>query len=392
MIHRVESGRPVTYEPEEGDAEEVDGETVVAAITDRRLLLGSPESPIEVPYRDVREVTASAGLLRSHIDVRVWNRGRYRVRPARGEDVEAAAGFLEEAATVWQRVLAALEDTREHITDLGEAIEAGEPDAIDAARDDVQHCLSLAARRIDDGPDELRETLESAVAETETELQRTRVHAYLARGQALADEAENRAHIEAWQTAEEALHVARQHLETALGAAVERDFGLVSAIQDELDALDERARRIADRQLDLLKDAREAAVAADAPEIAVPAWSAALEHARGAARFDWGGRLGLDRDRANLARLVEVTAGRLIQARSALAGRLRGDAELARLRGDRGAAADRYEAALSQLVAAERVARELQAGDADRIAARRADMASTYAALRALEDDATVAA
>lgn len=384
MVRRLEGSGPLEFEPEGGEAEAVDGDRPVAAITDRRLLLGSPEDPIEVPYRDVREVTASEGLLRSGLEVRVWDRGSYRFSPARGQDVAAAGEFLDSATTVWQRVLAALEDAREHITALADAIEAGDDATIDAAREDVQHSLSLSSRRIDDGPEELREPLEEAVSETVTELQRARVHAHLVRGQALGDEAEARASVESWLAAEEALYTARQHLERALRAAVERDFRLVDSIQRELDALDDRAADIAERQRALLADAREAATAAEVPETAVPAWAAALEHARAAARFDWAGRLGLPREDETARRAVEVTAGRLIEARTRLAERLRGDAEFARLRDEHRAAADRYAAACSQLVAAERVARELAAGDPDRLAERRADLAAEGRACSAL--------
>lgn len=389
VVYRLECDRPVAIEPDgEPTSELGDAETgAVAAVTDRRLLVGVPDALEAVAFRDVRDVTVKRGLLHTALTVRTWTHGTVRIRPVRGQPVAEAADYLERAATVRQRVLAAVEDARDDITAAGRAIEAGDEAAAAAARTDVRHALSLAARRIDDAPRAAYPSLDSLVAETRTVFQRTRVHAHLARAQTLAVEGDARAGVDAWPGVERTLCDARAHLETALRVAVEGDLELVGAIQAEIDDLDERTRSIVARQRSLVADARDAALAADSPTAAVPALATAVEQARAAASFDWGDRLGVDVDRPTRQREAERLAGRLIEARRRLADRQHNAAEWAQLAGDRDEAVSRYRAAHAQLRKAERLARELAAGDADRLADRREAVTVELAALRALAGD-----
>lgn len=377
VVRGVRSADPVVHD--DGETEEVvrpapDG-SAVAVISDRRLYLavGTAAGPevIAVPYRDVREVEVDDGLFSMSLSVRVWNRGYYHFSPARGEDVTAVGETVEEFARGWQRVLAALEAARELITELGRHVEDGDEEAAAESREAVQRELSRAGTRIDEAPEDVRGALEERVEEVTTELQRRRLRAHASRGKELVSRGTDLTEEEAWDDATAAFRRAREHLETALAAGIERGFGLVDALRSEIDDLDDRQQRLAERPLELGEDARAAAQAADESAAAVAAWAEAVRYYRAA--LTTASRIGphVASDTDGLRWQVEWAAGNLIDARRAFARELEEHADRHRTEGDVESSRRDYRDATEHLAAAAQLAGELRVGDPDRIRAQR---------------------
>jgi len=366
VSYRLAARTRVVRETDKGEValgQSTDGEWAVV-LTDRTVYVVRSDRVVEtVDYRDVRSVEATSGLLRSSLAIRTWNRGTVRVAVERGAPVEAAGDYLERASDTHQRVLAALDTAREHVTDLGAAIEAGDRAATEAAHAAIDEQLSLARQRIDAGPDRVAATLDERVATVHTERERTRARSHVARAKTLLEEADRLTDAEAWDAALATYRDARDHLETAREAAHGKGFDLLGAIETEIERVDERVERLSRLPLARARDAHETARNADDLEAAVPAWASTLEHYRAALTAGWGTPVDFSGDVDDLPARVEDVAMALIDARTGLAAQLRREGDNCRLAGRDGAAADRYRAALDQLACARRVARELRAGE-----------------------------
>jgi len=391
VVHSVAARKPIRHEEEsetEPLGEGADGEWALV-LTDEavHVVTTPPKTTVEtVAYREVRSVDASSGVLHSTLAVRTWTRGTFHVAAGRGEPVGAAADFLERASDTHQRVAAALETARDHVTDLGQRIDAGDDDGTQAAHDAIRQQLSLARQRIDAGPDPVAGPLQDRVETVSTERQRTRMRAHVARGTDLAERGDRLTDAEAWDAAISAYRRAGDHYETARDAATIRGFDALGAIETAVENLQEQIERLTSLPLRLAEDAHQTARDADDREVAVPALAAALEHYRAALTAGWGTPVEFDGDPDVLRDRVERVASDLIAARRHLARDLRRTGDDRKMAGDHGAAADRYEAALDQLEAADRVAQELRAGDPDALADQRALVRERLAAATRAKD------
>lgn len=354
--------------------EPVTGETARAVVSDRRLYfaVGTDDGTevIEIPYRDVRDVEVSDSLLSSSLTVRVWNRGTYRFSPARGEDVTGAGETIEAVVRGWQRVLSALEAANEYVTELGRHVGEGERVAAERSRAAVQRELSRAGTRIDEAPGALRRALEDRVEEVATELQLRRVQAHVARGTDLIAEGRQLTEDEAWDDAAGAFRLAREHLETALSASVERGFDTVESILQELDELEEGQSRLAERPLALAEEARAVAQAADSTATAVAAWADAVANYRAALTTAWGHPIDFAGDPAVLRWQIEWAAGNLIDARQERAQELEEAADRRLSDGLTESSRGAYRDATAQLEDAAALASELRVGDSKQIRAQ----------------------
>lgn len=390
VVYQLAGAGDIVHEDDDG-AEQIAaaaGGDVMAVITDRRVYFAAiTDTGVDVAalrYRNVREIVTVDGLLRRRLEIRVWGEGTYRFKPARGEPIDEAGDFVQEAGQVWQRVLAALEAAREQITSLGKHVEGGAEADATSARGKARDQIDVAEDRIEDAPPVLQDALAERVREVQTELQRTRVRSHLKRGQTLIETARSRATDRDWTDAERALCEAQRHTELARKVAALAGFDVLEAIDRELVRIEDLTTEIADQPRQLAVDAQVTAEAAQEPENAVPAWASALAGYRDAIGFDWGGRLGVERNTEKLRERVEKAAGNLIAARRDLAEKLRGEAADARMAGQLEAATDRYEAALTQLSMAESLAGELDAGDPEAIADERETVRSRF---ELLEED-----
>lgn len=377
VVRGVRSADPIVHE--HGETEDVirpaPDDSTVAVVSDRRLYfaVGTAEGPevITIPYRDVRSVDVDDGLFTVALTVRVWNRGYFRFSPVRGEDVTAVGDTVEQFVRGWQRVLAALEAARELITELGRHVEEGNEEDAAEAREAVQRELSRAGTRIDEAPEAVRDALEERVEEVTTELQRRRLRAHAARGKDLASTGEALSEEKAWDEAGETFRRAREHLETALAAAIERGFDVVDALRSEIDEVEAGQRRLAERPLELGEESRAVAQAADETAAAVSAWDDSVTYYRAALTAASREALVVHGETDGLRWQVEWAAGNLIEARRERARELEERADGRRTDGDAEASREDYRKAADHLDAAADLAGELRVGDPDRIRAQR---------------------
>ncbi len=376
VVYRLRTDDPVVRQTDETATRVGAADTgCLVAVTDRRLVLGSPDADAAgsaIAYTDVRSISATDGILSSRLTVDVWGDGTYRLAPT-NVDAEVVADYLERVTDIHQRVTAALESAREAITDLGRRLEGDDRPA--ETRREVERQLDLARDRLASARLHHDDYLLGRVETVETEFQRTRVRGHLARGQVLAGQGDRATGREEWTVALDAFDTARDHMETAHRVARDRDFRLAEAIESALADLDDRVDRLRARPLELAEADRRRAQAAADPEDEIPSWESALDHYHAALTAGWG-RVSFEGEKDALRMQVEWVVANLIESRRALADKLAASADDVRAANPT-AARTRYGAAAEQVARAAALAREFHAGDAEALAARRRELVAS---------------
>lgn len=348
-----------------------DGDGTVLAATDRKLVFvvdtGDSVETADIAYTDLKRVERKGGLLSSTLQFSVWGRGKFRCTPTGGDDSSVLVEFVERASETAQRTVAALQDARQHTSQLLEQMADGDETAAFEARDAARSHLRRARSRLDPSPDSVREHLAERVEDAETELERTRLRARLERGKALAEEADHAAdqadYDREYERAHATLRRAREHLAVARSIAEECGFGLAGAVRAELATLEDRVVTLESQPLELAEAARERAQAATTPERAVVAWETTLEHYRDALTAGWGTPADFDGDTDALRLQIEWVVANVVHHRRQIADALEAEGHELRADGDTAGALDRYEAARDQLAMAQRLAEQYRAGD-----------------------------
>lgn len=387
IVHRVPGTETLEHTTDDG-TETIQAATsggVLALVTDRRLLFAvateSGEQVVDVPYVDVRGIDAEDGLLRSTLTVSVWNRGTYGMDVPDSDALESAVSYLDEAADVWQQVVAALQDAREATGELEKHLEAGRAGQGHEARQTVIDKLDRADDHlqwvgIETAPLERR--LEGA----REEFYRAEIRARLARAKTLMTEARHQTDSRAYEGAYRRYWRARDHLENALMIAIENDIQQPALIQSELERVGTRLDHLEVRPLALGKQARERAEQTKNLEDEVEAWQEAFEHYRDALTAGWGTGLDFAGDGDELRSRIESVVEKLIAARRAYADHLDQRAESHADRGELEHAQRRYQHAFEQLLEAEQFAREFRSGDPAEIRQDRHRIDSKFEAVR----------
>ena len=367
--YQLTSSGGLSHEEDSGDVYEKgggDGGTLLA-VTDRKLVFvvdtRSGLETADVPYTDLKDITADSGLLKTRLSVRVWGRGTYSFEPKEGDSAERAAEFATSGSQAWQRVVAALQDTRQHISTIPTYVKEGDMAAAWDARDAAQSNLETAQTRTGEAPPWFRAPLEERIERVEVELARTWMDARYERGQTLLDEARARTAADQYDEAAAAFQQAREHLERALATAIEDGFALVSDIQSTLSELRTHLDTLRARPLTFAERSCRQAQTADSAELAIPAWEAALDHYRDALEAAWGTGVDFDGDTDALRMQIEWVVANLLSERERLAATLESEGDDHRRADNHGQARDRYEAAATQVAMARRLARQYRAGD-----------------------------
>jgi hypothetical protein len=357
-----EEGDGDTYEKGGGD-----GGTLLAA-TDRKLVFvvdtRSGLETADVPYTDLKDISADSGILKTTLSVRVWGRGTYSFEPNEGETAERVAEFATNGSRTWQRVVAALQDARQHISTIASYVADGDMAAAREARESARSNLETAQTRIGEAQRWFRAPLEERAERVETELSRTWTKARFERGRTLLGVARERTASDQYDQAAAAFQRAREHLERALTIAIEDGFALASDIQSTLSELRDHLDTLRERPLTFAERSRAQAQMADSPELAVVAWEEALDHYRDALEAAWGTDIDFDGDTDALRVQIEWAVANAVRERERLAAALEAEGDDHRRAGDHDQARDRYEAAAEQVAMARRLARQYCAGDA----------------------------
>lgn len=374
--YQLTSTGSLTHEETGGDTYKKgggDGGTLLA-VTDRKLVFvvdtRSGLETADIPFTDLKDITADCGLLQTTLSVRVWGRGSYSFSPGDGDKATRIAEFATNGSRTWQRVVAALQDARQHISTIETYVADGDMDAARSARESARSNLHTAQTRIEEGPRWFQSPLADRSDRVATELSRTWMEARFERGQTLCDDAVTWTEAGRYDDAAVAFQRAREHLERALTIAIEDGFTRASAIQASLSDLRDKLERLQSRPLALADRARDRAQTADRPESAVVAWSAALGRYRDALEAGWGLDVAFDGDADALRLQIEWVVANLVRERCRLAARLQAAGEDHRVSGSAIQARDHYCAAADQIAMARRLATQYRAGDADALSSR----------------------
>ncbi len=383
--YQLTSGGSLTHEEPDGETYEKgggDGGTLLAA-TDRKLVFvvdtRSGLETADVPYTDLKDVTAESGILRTTLSVRVWGRGTYSFCPSQRDRAEQVDEFATDGSRAWQRVIAALQDARQHISTIEAYVSEGRMDDARDASTSAESNLQTAKKRIEDTQERFQVPLEERHERVEAELARTWMESRFERGKSLLAEATTRPTTGQYDEAAASVHRAREHFECALTIAIDDDFALAGEIQSVLSDLQDRLERLQSQPLDLAEQSRERAQSADSPELAVVAWEETLSHYCDALTAGWGMPVDFEGETDALRLQIEWVVANVVRERRRLADRFEAEADTHRAAGNSQQARDHYRGAAEQVAMARRLATQYRAGDADALAARLDGLRETVA-------------
>jgi hypothetical protein len=317
---------------------------------------------VEIAYTDIRNVETAKGLLGATLSVDVWADGRYTFTPAGRDSLTAATEYLERVSTCWQRVVALLEDVRDQTETLVAALEDGRVDDAAEASEALERKLENASERVETSGSGVREVLTERIRRAEQTFHRRRIDARVNRAETLIRQGRNQTDSRAYTGAYASYTRAREHLETALMAAIEHGFDVVD-IQTRIDDVANRIDSLRVRPIALAHQARERAQKTDHTDIAVQAWQDALDHYRDALTAGWGTDFDFSGNVEELPARIESTVEQLLAARRRFARELLVDGISYRDAGDLETGVERFTMADTQLDAAAQLAREYRSGD-----------------------------
>jgi tetratricopeptide (TPR) repeat protein len=359
-----------------GEVSERGKEGGLVAVTDRRIVFvfdtGSGTETAEIRYVNLKTIEKS-GLLRSRLSITVWGHGTYRFR-IRQSGLEDAVDFVTEASDRWQRTVAALQDARQYISEMSKQFEATEGDITDT-REAVREKIETAREQCEASPTPVESALDERIETVERELGRARMEGRLHRGESLAPTARELADAGRYDEAYETLERARSDVETALRIALESNFREVNRIRTVRDSLSEQLEELGAKPLERAERALERARAAETTHEALRRCEHALDCYRDALTAGWGTGT-FDGETDALRMQVEWLVGRVVRLRWRLAGRYESEGFAYRTMGAEAVALDRYETAWFHFDAAERLARQYLAGDAQELRERRRQIAA----------------
>lgn len=283
-------------------------ETVYAATTDRRVLLGS-ESELwhELAYTDIKSAEKAGSMLNPALSITVWGVGTYRLPVNQRRALSEAVEYTNEAQDVWERVGSILTNAQAAINELERHITAGELGDAFEARD-------KAERKVEQARDVLSETeietvgLENRIEATDTERYRAEIRARHQRATQLVTEGDQQTEKGEYDRAYGSYWKARDHLENALVLVRRAGVEEPPTARPEIERIEKHLAHLKVRPVGMARQAHERARMTTDPEEAVESWEAAFEYYRGALEAGWGTPLDFrgkhDQVRAMLVRVV----------------------------------------------------------------------------------------
>lgn len=375
VVYELASTGPLIHHEEEGTRERGggDGGTLLAA-TDRKLVFvidtKTGRQTADIPLADLKRIEREDSLLSTTLVLTVWGRGTFRFKPSNDEDVDDLITYATDASQTWQRVTAALQDARQHITQLRRHLEHGEMEDASSARDAAIDNVEAAADRITVGPDPTRAALVNRIKTVREELREAVMQARASRGRELLTEVETHSIREKYDEAYQTLQRARDHFETALTIAIEDGLDEAQTLQGDVADLADQEQTLLCLPLERAERTRERAQDTDKRDAAVTAWERALERYQTALWAGWGTDAEFEGETAALRMQIEWVTAIVIRERGLLATELAAEGDDARDDGDDTRALACYNGALGHLDRAVELARQHRVGDADALAAR----------------------
>ena len=375
VVSRLSSSGKLTHERDGETSERGGGDGgVLFVATDRKLVfvLDTPtgRETADIPYTDLKDATVDSGFFSTTVSVRVWGRGQFSLSPSKADDVSEIIAYITTASELWQRVVAALQDARQHISVLGSAIEDGRTAKAEAARQSARECIEKARERASDAPVPLRDAIASRIETVATELQRTRTESHFQRGETLTEQTTPVTETGEYDATYADWKRAREQFEMALRIAAEEGFDGAGDAQAEIAAIDERLSTLETQPLARAERARERAQRADDTAEAIGHWESALERYRNALEAGWGTDADFDGETDALRMQIEWVVTRLLALRQERARELESTGDDIAW-SDSESARKPYEQARDHLDGARRLAAVYRAGDPSALALAR---------------------
>jgi tetratricopeptide (TPR) repeat protein len=366
VVSRLSASGTLVHEDDGETTERGGGDGgVLFVATDRKLVfvLDTPtgRQTADIPYTDVKDASVDSGFLSTTVSVRVWGRGTFRLSPSKADDVSEIVAYITTASDLWQRVVAALQDARQHGAVLETAREDGREADAEDAHESALSCIETARERAEGAPVPLRDAIDARIEAAETDLRRARMESRVARGRALAAQTTPVTETGDYDGTAADLSRAREHFERALQIATAEGFDAAPTIQDEIAALDDRLATLGTQPLARAEDALARAQAASDTEECIERWEETLERYRETLEAGWGMAVPFDGDTDALRYQLAWLVAKVIELHTDRAETLvAGDDDVS----ESDAADTREEAAKEHLVAAHRLASQYHAGDA----------------------------
>lgn len=374
VVSRLSASGALVHETDDSTSERGGGDGgVLFVATDRKLVfvIDTPtgRQTADIPYTDVKDASVDSGFLSTTVSVTVWGRGEFTLSPSSASDVEEIVSYITTASQLWQRIVAALQDARQHVSVLGSAIEDGRTDDAKAAHESALDCLATARTRAGGGPVVVRDILAERIESVDTERQRTRMQSRLGRGRTLAEQTAPVTKTGDYDGTAADVYHARGQFEIALDIAIEEGFDAAPTIQSEIETMDSRLATLARQPLARAGQALADAQAATGPETAIERWEHALAQYREALEAGWGTGVEFEGETDPLRYQIAWLVARILTLRTERAEELATEAdELAWT--DPEAAGARLETACTHLIEARRLAAQYRPGDAAALAER----------------------
>lgn len=338
-------------------------------VTDRKLVfvLDTPtgREVAEIPYTDLRDIEVDSGFLSTKVAVTVWGRGTFRFKYKDGDDPADTVEFVESASDTWQRTVAALQDARQYVTEVGTAIKAGQSEKVADARESTIESIDKARRHKNAGVDALTDPLETRIADVEQEFERTRMESRFKRGQKLASQTTPVSKTGDYDRTHQDLLGAREQFEKSLRIADTEGFWSAPDAEAEIDELDRRLSKLEVQPIQLAEQALERALDSSAPATAADRWENAFERYRDVLEAGWGTTANFDGETDTLRYQLAWLVAKIVTLHEHVARRQEtaGD-EVSR---EDETAQHHYNEACKHVSRAREYAREYRPGDPDQL-------------------------
>jgi hypothetical protein len=285
-IEHTKDGRTTTVEPS-GD------ENAYVVVTDERILyvLGdqSDEAEIEIDMADFTASHVRKGLLNSKLLVKTYDE-EVLFAPDEG-DLEATEAYIDDVASCWADMDAALRGARSAISEFEETCAAGK-----AGQNrflDAKSNLSKARRCASREEEAPEGKMRARAEEAQVEIEHRYVEAWLDRATDRRDAVETAVDEGRYDDACEIYVEATAAVEEVRDALEKVDNAPEDAV-DRLEALETDVRSAGEAFLDAADAECETALTAEEPAAAVDAWEEAFDRYRAAIDAGWNGEAPVD--------------------------------------------------------------------------------------------------
>lgn len=344
----------------------------VLAVTDERVLLlvgGNEEKSgqnrrVSLPYTEIRSVESKSGMLKSRLTLTARTSDRYTFWLGGREDYGHVEEHIETAISYWVTLDRRLEKAREHLTEVEDTLDDGDPMMARTAIDRTEELLGEAeqvATNFRDGD----HAMHRRVAQLESRLSLARIRTHWTQARHLAGAAESARTDGDYLEAYEAYSRSLSEYERATDLSDDVEYQAADDLPNEMAGVEKAVTEVGAAPLREATEACEAATGAEA-RTAVDRWTTALDTCHEALTLVLRREDVFDGDPDSLRFQVEWAAQKLVEAHRTVADEARDRGQAAREAGDAATAVEAYDRARDHYESARQVAAEFRSCDPGR--------------------------